>query len=880
MMKYTLPENWIVVQMESNEAPKKHRRLSQKRKINQIQPTTPEFNMPEKDTSARKKLVAKMSVKKPQEKNNEEKETPQMKAIREKMLKKKEKINLKTRTSKSLKDIPKSPVPKPEKTGPSAQKPDINSNIKTACTPQMQVLIEKISQSSPKIDKTNEEKNNTKYDQRESIKKRLRNQATDNQTSASGVSLTSDNKNVREENNGLKNATMEHKNLISKRKGEECELLAVTPIKRNRKSFTKNLGKERMKRLRESLTVQYDDSAEDNTFKPANTTLVNSFGEKFPTYYKNAEVRLTRLKDKVIHDKSCVNTSVHTDDNEEVANSSKKSVITMSDLVNRSNNDSLDEEMDWEPLEDEKITFEVQAVRTQLCTENNKNTSYNIPSNTLKYPLIPEQQAKKHLYIVVDTNVFLSNIDAVELAKETVFKTYGHPLIVIPWTVIRELDYIKDDYGKTKPTILCAKARKAVNYINKLFSSKHPHIITQTPEGVAKNKEKFAIDCPDDEILQTCLEIRDSGKFVVLLSYDVNLCNKAMIYDIVTLGRNDPFEKIDYLNASSYLNESQSNSGNRERLSLNSTSILSEEQSLSDEIYEDIKSIVRDFLAVIVSKEMHALYGESWEKHVLIKPPWTTITVLQCAIKHWIAAVSESFHRKAEVILKDLLQIFKSSSGEKTLKENSFILDKCKTLVQMIDISKHRDLMLRVPKKIDELKEKCQEFELQINERKLCEAIGVENNIEDHERRAQRAFQYFEAAYVYARDMCGLAAEIVGMPCSFHYNLPDPLPTIDHVKQIEPDLALNVKKLLCSLNALMEEVKNSCPDHQTLMNLHSTLITFLPETAPAAMKLIQDLTPLDIYCCVKGKEDVLNRGLRQLQELNTHFCRLATYRYT
>lgn len=66
----------------------------------------------------------------------------------------------------------------------------------------------------------------------------------------------------------------------------------------------------------------------------------------------------------------------------------------------------------------------------------------------------------------------------------------------------------------------------------------------------------------------------------------------------------------------------------------------------------------------IVSKEMRTLYGESWEKYVIIKPPWTIITVLQCAIKHWIAAVSESFIRRAEATLKELLQIFKDTSGK------------------------------------------------------------------------------------------------------------------------------------------------------------------------------------------------------------------------
>lgn len=47
----------------------------------------------------------------------------------------------------------------------------------------------------------------------------------------------------------------------------------------------------------------------------------------------------------------------------------------------------------------------------------------------------------------------------------------------------------------------------------------------------------------------------------------------------------------------------------------------------------------------------------------------------------------------------------------------------------------------------------------------------------------------------------GMAAEAIGMPCSFHYNILNPLPSIDYVKQIQPELAANVNKLLCSLSA-------------------------------------------------------------------------------
>lgn len=113
-------------------------------------------------------------------------------------------------------------------------------------------------------------------------------------------------------------------------------------------------------------------------------------------------------------------------------------------------------------------------------------------------------------------------------------------------------------------------------------------------------------------VLLLKLEFKYDSKFSfliiqVLLSYDVNLCNKAMIHDIVTLGRNDPIEKIDYLNATN-MNQSLSvsNDEDQERFSLNST-ILSEELKLSNEIYEDIKSIMRDFLTVVSINKIYVV---------------------------------------------------------------------------------------------------------------------------------------------------------------------------------------------------------------------------------------------------------------------------------
>jgi hypothetical protein len=56
------------------------------------------------------------------------------------------------------------------------------------------------------------------------------------------------------------------------------------------------------------------------------------------------------------------------------------------------------------------------------------------------------------------------------------------------------------------------KARKAVEFLNQHFTAKHPRFLGQTPMDVEKNKKKFVIECPDDEILQTCLQIKESLK--------------------------------------------------------------------------------------------------------------------------------------------------------------------------------------------------------------------------------------------------------------------------------------------------------------------------------------------------------------------------------
>jgi len=60
------------------------------------------------------------------------------------------------------------------------------------------------------------------------------------------------------------------------------------------------------------------------------------------------------------------------------------------------------------------------------------------------------------------------------------------------------------------------KANKAIRFIHELLASKNPYIIGQTRKEAIKNKMEFSLKCPDDEILQCCLQMHELEKSVVI----------------------------------------------------------------------------------------------------------------------------------------------------------------------------------------------------------------------------------------------------------------------------------------------------------------------------------------------------------------------------
>ena len=61
--------------------------------------------------------------------------------------------------------------------------------------------------------------------------------------------------------------------------------------------------------------------------------------------------------------------------------------------------------------------------------------------SNFKYTPFDISKLQNSLYIVIDTNVFISNLELIKDIQDSTSHTYGKPFIVIPWTVLQVILY-------------------------------------------------------------------------------------------------------------------------------------------------------------------------------------------------------------------------------------------------------------------------------------------------------------------------------------------------------------------------------------------------------------------------------------------------------
>ncbi|XP_053612276.1 transcriptional protein SWT1 [Plodia interpunctella] len=271
----------------------------------------------------------------------------------------------------------------------------------------------------------------------------------------------------------------------------------------------------------------------------------------------------------------------------------------------------------------ETATSEDDAVvNVATCNDDVEAMDVDCKEISQNVPVVPVQHTnekvnfcrdnKDDLVLVVDTNVFIHELDSIKNVLNSHIEGYKEqPTLLVPWRVISELDRLKDNNNGNG--VLCKRAKSAMDYLYKSLPE-NSRIKGQSLRD--SNSHIYPCEVPDDEILNCCLQQAERGKSVILVSNDKNLCNKAVINSVKCM----------------------------------STCELRPARAHA----RCCRDALRRLLAAMLENEMRAKYNNLWQ-HILFKaPPWTLDDVLQCLLKHWIAVFNEVFPRVVEHLITDL----------------------------------------------------------------------------------------------------------------------------------------------------------------------------------------------------------------------------------
>ena len=144
-----------------------------------------------------------------------------------------------------------------------------------------------------------------------------------------------------------------------------------------------------------------------------------------------------------------------------------------------------------------------QYLQEQAQTENTKISG------------VLHSQIERQLYIVIDTNVIISDLSFVQDLKDRQVTGYGKPVLYIPWIVLQELDALKQSCTSGMPKLTAAtqnKANRGIKLLQQLFRMKHPQVKGQTPMESQEAARVFRATCNDDVILMSCLHYKENSE--------------------------------------------------------------------------------------------------------------------------------------------------------------------------------------------------------------------------------------------------------------------------------------------------------------------------------------------------------------------------------
>lgn len=179
-----------------------------------------------------------------------------------------------------------------------------------------------------------------------------------------------------------------------------------------------------------------------------------------------------------------------------------------------------EEGMEWQPSENEVVST-LHQIRKDFSHSSNFEIKKYSPSD-ISYKDIS-------IHVVLDTNIFISNMPSVKTlvdGKDSKNKIQ----IYVPWMVLQELDFMKSEKNQEKNEVK-PFAKRACIFIYEQTVRKNPFFRIQTLDELKSCVGMIPNENADDKILQWCLHLRnkipDSTDKLFLLSNDRLFCAKT-----------------------------------------------------------------------------------------------------------------------------------------------------------------------------------------------------------------------------------------------------------------------------------------------------------------------------------------------------------------
>ncbi|KAL7031000.1 hypothetical protein ACKWTF_006865 [Chironomus riparius] len=296
----------------------------------------------------------------------------------------------------------------------------------------------------------------------------------------------------------------------------------------------RNLAEERLKKLQTTLKEEAKRGKVDkNKSKPnkrqgpvENNTIISRpsksliSSEEVDAIISGIAVK-PKVKDPVKNDSKSQEITLKAGEND--INNSNTTVIDDDESFKMEVDEQLDkstesltdyeEPMEWEDIDEKLVVKEVQNIRTKINATSNSSIGTSQVSNKL---------SKTDFYIIVDTNVLLSNLTFVKEIKSKLFKDIGRAYIYLPYIVLCELDRLK-----LREESIARLARTAISFIDDCFKAKDEFILGQN--AIESSRELIEIDSGDDYIINCALQMKELTSKIILLSNDKNLRNKGFV---------------------------------------------------------------------------------------------------------------------------------------------------------------------------------------------------------------------------------------------------------------------------------------------------------------------------------------------------------------